>query len=136
MVAAVVPPTSDLKSIVKYHHIQEIIVPSCLGNPPTPYLFLCDNLRRVEDFFIFYNGGCPSPLSQTNPYRPRGSQANPLWPQCGSAISNPQPLRANYGPRPTERLRTFLSPSLISRPFKDCSLPTCLFSNILDRFTS
>ena len=37
-------------------------------------------------------GGCPSPLGQTNPYRPRKSRVNPMWPQCGSTISNPQPL--------------------------------------------
>ena len=35
-------------------------------------------------------------------YGPRGRRVNPMWPQCGSAVSNPQPPGANLGPRPTE----------------------------------
>ena len=49
-------------------------------------------------FLSFYNGGCLSPLGENNPYKLKGSRVNPLWPQCGSAVSNPQPPGVNRGP--------------------------------------
>ena len=41
-------------------------------------------------------------MGQNNPYGPRGSRVNPLWPQCGSVISNHYAPSENRDPMPTE----------------------------------
>ena len=54
-------------------------------------------LRSPTNELGFGHSGCthraPSPLGQNNPYG---------WPQCGSAVSNSQPLGVNRGLSPTE----------------------------------